>query len=171
MTAAYATWNFAGKPGVKDLSGLVCYRRRRQFAELPTAAEARGRSAGHRHRLAVADLLQLGLPLGFRGVQRARFDDGGGASPTGARSCRVCPFPNSPKPPVPATNVGQYGYSVNVGTSPEFLALVQSHIGQPATSGDPAVGRTAAWAVRAGQPKSSPRRTVSTEPLGITRAD
>ena len=45
--------------------------------------------------------------------------------------------PNSLKPPVPATNVGQYGYSVNVGTSPEFLALVQSHIGQLATSGDP----------------------------------
>ena len=41
------------------------------------------------------------------------------------------------KPPVPATNAGQYGYAVDETTSPANLALVQSHIGQLAASGDP----------------------------------
>ena len=38
---------------------------------------------------------------------------------------------------MPATNAGQYGYAVDASTSPSNLALVQSHIGHLAKSGDP----------------------------------
>ena len=38
---------------------------------------------------------------------------------------------------MPATNAGQYGFAVDSDTSPANLALVQSHIGKLAASGDP----------------------------------
>ncbi len=38
-------------------------------------------------------------------------------------------LPEDIVPPVPATNQGQYGYALNVGTSPESLAAAQAHLG------------------------------------------
>lgn len=137
MTAAYATWNFAGKPGVKDLSGLVYIDGGGSSRELPTAAEARAGRQDIDTGSPWLDLLQLGLPWAS-GVFNALGSTMAVEQPNRRSQLQGLPLvPNSLKPPVPATNVGQYGYSVNVGTSPEFLALVQSHIGQLATSGDP----------------------------------
>ncbi len=39
-------------------------------------------------------------------------------------------LPAQLKPPVPATNLGQYGYALNVGTSPASLAAAQAHLGK-----------------------------------------
>lgn len=38
---------------------------------------------------------------------------------------------------MPPTNAGQYGYALDVDTSPEYLALVRMHLGELAASGDP----------------------------------
>jgi hypothetical protein len=46
-------------------------------------------------------------------------------------------LPANLKPPVPATNVGSYGYALDTATSPPALAAAQAHLGQLATSGDP----------------------------------
>ncbi len=38
-------------------------------------------------------------------------------------------LPKDIVPPEPATNVGQYGFALNVGTSPASLAAAQAHLG------------------------------------------
>lgn len=137
MTAAYATWNFGGKPGVKDLAGLVYIDGGGASRELPTAEEARADRRTIDTGSPWLDLLQLGLPWAS-GVFNALGSTTAVQEPNRRSLLQPLPLvPGSLKPPVPATNVAQYGYSVNVGTSPEFLALVQSHVGRLASSGDP----------------------------------
>ena len=46
-------------------------------------------------------------------------------------------LPGNLKPPVPATNLAQYGYALDTQTSPSSLALAQGHIGSLAPSGSP----------------------------------
>src|SRR5205823_2643302 len=41
------------------------------------------------------------------------------------------------KPPVRVTNLAQYGYALDVKTSPRSLRLAQAHLGRLATSGSP----------------------------------
>jgi hypothetical protein len=40
-------------------------------------------------------------------------------------------------PPIPVTNIGQYGYALDTETSPPNLAAAQAHLGHLAASGDP----------------------------------
>jgi hypothetical protein len=46
-------------------------------------------------------------------------------------------LPANLKPPVAPTNEGQYGYALDVKTSPMGLRAAQAHLGQLADSGDP----------------------------------
>jgi hypothetical protein len=46
-------------------------------------------------------------------------------------------LPANLKPPVRASNAGQYGYALDTGTSPAPLAAAQAHLGRLATSGEP----------------------------------
>src|SRR5262249_40755869 len=46
-------------------------------------------------------------------------------------------LPPNLKAPVPVTNLGQYGYALDVKTSPPTLRAAQAHLGQLAASGDP----------------------------------
>jgi hypothetical protein len=39
-------------------------------------------------------------------------------------------LPSYLKPPVPVTNLGQYGFALNVGTSPSSLIAAQAHLGK-----------------------------------------
>src|SRR6185295_15481027 len=41
------------------------------------------------------------------------------------------------KPPIPVTNLAQYGYALDTETSPPNLAAAQAHLGKLAASGDP----------------------------------
>lgn len=137
ITTAYATWNFAGKPGVRDLSGLVFIDGGGSSRELPTAAEARADLAELDAGSPWSDLLGLGLPW-VTGIFNVLGSTTAVTEPD--RPSALQPFPLVPdalKAPVPATNLGQYGYSVDNDTSPQFLALVHSHIGNLATSGEP----------------------------------
>ena len=117
ITTAYATWDFNGKAGADGLSGLVFIdggsARRRC-----TAAAARSRSQKPADELAVADLRR----------HRRRRTRACSDSPARSARCRTRtrrrsarPFPLLPanlKPPIPVTNAGQYGYALNVETSP-----------------------------------------------------
>jgi len=90
ITTAYATWDFNGKAGARDLDGLVF------------------------------------------------IDGAGGGRDAAERPGKESPLiPAELKPPVPSTNLAQYGYAVDSDTGPESLRLVQSHIGQLADSGEP----------------------------------
>ena len=137
ITTAYATWNFAGKPGVKGLSGLVFIDGGGASRELPTSAEARADLAELDAGSPWSDLLGLGLPW-VTGIFNAVGSTTAVTEPDRLSALQSFPLvPGALKAPVPATNLGQYGYSVDSDTSPEFLALVHSHIGNLATSGEP----------------------------------
>ncbi len=135
ITTAYATWDFHGKPGANGLSGLV-YIDGGSSPQAITSAVATQR---------LQDLQKSSPWLAFGGIS-APF--AGLFNATGAVGAIIDPnspslgqsFPLLPpdlKPPVPATNLAQYGYALDVKTSPPSLAAAQAHLGQLAASGDP----------------------------------
>jgi pimeloyl-ACP methyl ester carboxylesterase len=135
ITSAYATWDFNGKAGADGLSGLVFIDG--GSGPTPVTPEAARQSL---------DSLAAGSPwLSFGGIA-APF--AGLFNSTGALGVKTDPngaslgqqftlLPDNLKPPVPVTNAGQYGYALDVGTSPPALAAAQAHLGQLAASGDP----------------------------------
>jgi hypothetical protein len=135
ITTAYATWDFGGRAGAKGLAGLV-YDDGGSSPTPVTAAQARQSLQS----------LQSGSPwLAFGGIS-APF--AGLFNSTGSLGAIIDPnspslgqaFPLLPanlKPPVPVTNLAQYGYALDTQTSPAPLAAAQAHIGHLAASGDP----------------------------------
>jgi pimeloyl-ACP methyl ester carboxylesterase len=129
VVTAYATWNFDGAPGAERLAGLVYI-------------DGGSNPAGETAENATAALQKLQNPtsspwLAFGGIA-APF--AGIFMATGANSALIDPdspslgqssglLPANIVPPVPATNLGQYGYALNVGTSPPSLAAAQGHLG------------------------------------------
>src|SRR5208283_3592196 len=49
-------------------------------------------------------------------------------------------LPKDIVPPVPVTNVGQYGYALNVATSPPSLVAAQAHLGAGLSAAGPPYG-------------------------------
>ncbi|HWV84453.1 MAG TPA: hypothetical protein VNZ62_03330 [Capillimicrobium sp.] len=134
---AYATWDFGGRPGAEDLTGLVFIDggSRPGSAVTPEAAQA------SLDALATGspflDLTGLGLPWSagvFNAVgSNSALMDPKGPAILGAWSL----LPADLRTPVPATAEASYGYALDVRTGPRNLALVQAHIGHLADSGDP----------------------------------
>jgi pimeloyl-ACP methyl ester carboxylesterase len=129
VVTAYATWDFGGRAGADGLSGLVY--------------DDGGSGPAESASTARAALAQLDAPiatpwLAFGGIT-APF--AGLLTDTGAMSVLQAPnapslgqqFPLLPadlKPSVFATNEAQYGYALNVGTSPMSLIAAQAHLGR-----------------------------------------
>ena len=142
ITTAYATWDFNGKPGAKGLSGLVFIdgagANSSTTRPLPTAEEAQA-NVDELEDPATSPFITLVPPFPWiAGVfnatgSTAAIEEPDELSIFGSWALA----PANLTPPVPATNAGQYGYAVDATTSPESLALVQSHIGKLAASGDP----------------------------------
>jgi pimeloyl-ACP methyl ester carboxylesterase len=135
ITAAYATWDFAGKPGARGLSGLV-------FIDGGSSPQPITRKDA---RKSLADL-KAGSPwLSFGGIPAPYT---GLFNSTGSLSVKLAPdepsdgqpsglLPANLVPPLPATNAGQYGYALDTETSPASLRAAQAHLGHLAASGDP----------------------------------
>lgn len=135
ITTAYATWDFGGQPGAKGLSGLVFIDG--GSSPTPVTPDQARQSL---------QTLESGSPwLSFGGIV-APF--AGLFNATGATGVLIDPnapslgqafrlLPANLKPPVPATNLGQYGYALDTETSPPALAAAQAHLGRLAASGDP----------------------------------
>jgi hypothetical protein len=135
VVTAYATWNFAGKPGADELAGLV-YDDGGSSATPVTAA-----AAG-------AELTTLGAStpwLSFSGVPAPLL---GLFSAVGSTAALLAPnqaslsqsFPLTPgvlKPPEAATNLATFGYDTDVKTS-KLVFAAQAHVGQLNTSVSPA---------------------------------
>lgn len=133
VVTAYATWDFAGNPGADGLSGLVYD----DGGSGPTPISA---------QTAEEDLRKLdkGSPwLAFGGIGSPYL---GLFSTLGAMTTVQAPeeaslaesFPLLPaelKPtgedgqPIPVTNEAEFGYGVNVGSSPPSLIAAQVHAG------------------------------------------
>src|SRR3954447_204049 len=135
ITTAYATWDFHGQPGAKGLSGLVFI----DGASSPTPITRPQAEQSLQDLLAGSPWLSFGgIPAPFAGL----FSSGGAAAALIAPNAPSLgqAFPGLPadlKPPVPATNLAQFGYALDTQTSPPALAAAQAHLGHLAASGSP----------------------------------
>ena len=140
VVTAYATWDFGGHAGADALAGLVYIDGGSNPAPMSPAQ-------------ATQDLQALEAPaaspwLSFGGIV-APF--AGLFNATGSATALLAPakpslgqtsglLPTDIVPPVPVTNLGQYGYALNVATSPPSLAAAQAHLGQGMSTSGPLHG-------------------------------
>ncbi len=128
VVTAYATWDFNGRAGADDLAGLL-YIDGGSFTPL-SAAAAQGK---------LTTLNATSSPwLAFGGISAPYA---GIFVATGSTAALIGPHQRSaaqtsgllPKalvPSEPVTNLGQFGFALNVGTSPEELGAAQAHLGK-----------------------------------------
>jgi pimeloyl-ACP methyl ester carboxylesterase len=135
ITTAYATWDFNGKPGAKDLSGLVYIDGGSN--PVPVSAEQAAQSLRNL-RNSTPWLAFGGIPAPFLGLFTATGSTSAVIDPGGVSLAQSFPLlPANLKPPVRVTNEAQFGYGVDTQTSPQSLIAAQVHCGQLAASGDP----------------------------------
>jgi len=135
ITAAYATWDFNGKAGAKGLAGLVFI----DGGSGPTPVTADSASAALLSLDTGTPWLTFGgIPAPFAGLFNATGSTGALLDPDAPSIGQQFPLlPADLKPPIPVTNLAQYGYALDTETSPPALAAAQAHLGHLAASGDP----------------------------------
>ncbi|MGH2857931.1 MAG: hypothetical protein ACRDMJ_10665 [Solirubrobacteraceae bacterium] len=141
VVTAYATWDFGGRPGADGLAGLVYIDGGSFGTETPGAA----RAALAKLDAASASpwLVFGGIPAPFAGLYNATGSEAALIDPNGASLGQSSGLLGGLglSPPVPVTNLGQYGYALNVGTSPAALIAAQAHLGRGLErSGSPPYG-------------------------------
>jgi pimeloyl-ACP methyl ester carboxylesterase len=135
ITVAYATWDFDGTPGFEDLAGIGLIDGGSRPVE--DAAEVEAQLAELEAGQPFNDLLGLGAPWA-PGVFNALGSTGVLLEPDEPSISYEFPLlPEVLKPPVRPTNEGQYGYALDVDTSPDNLALVHLSMGSLAEEGRP----------------------------------
>src|ERR1700689_5436649 len=158
VVTAYATWDFNGKPGADQLAGLVYIDG--ASSPTPQALSASGAPTTMTATQATQELQALDAPsvspwLSFGGIT-APF--AGLFEATGSSAALL--DPNAPSlgqasgllpadivPPVRVSNIGQYGYALNVATSPPALEAAQAHLGAGVSSTGPIHGWNGAGAL------------------------
>ena len=151
VVTAYATWNFNGKPGADQLAGLVYIdgaSRPTPEALDPSGAPAPMTAAQATQELQALDVPSVSPWLSFGGIAAPYA---GLFNATGSAATLF--DPNAPSlgqasgllpadivPPVRVSNVGQYGYALNVATSPASLEAAQAHLGMGVSSKGPIHG-------------------------------
>jgi hypothetical protein len=135
---AYAAWDFAGRPGYRDLDGLVLIdggllgsfasadleRARRELAEIRSGD-------------VFLDLLGVGLPE-INGIFAQVGALWAYRRPDEPSVLQEYPLlPDFLKPPMPVTNQAQFGFAFDASSSPDALALIHVRAGRLADSGDP----------------------------------
>ena len=147
VVTAYATWDFNGRAGAKGLAGLVYI----DGGSDPTPVSA----AQATQKLQALDAGGASPWLNFGGIgapYAGLFVASGSASalldpnaPSLGQTSGL--LPPSIVPPVRASNVGQFGYALNVGTSPSNLAAAQAHLGTGLSASGPVHGWNGAGAL------------------------
>jgi pimeloyl-ACP methyl ester carboxylesterase len=135
VVTAYATWNFAGKPGADELAGLV-YDDGGSSAAPVTASAARTELK----TLAASTpwLAFSGVPAPLLGVFSALGSTAALVAPNEPSLSQSFPLtPSVLKPPEAATNLATFGYDTDVKTS-KLVFAAQAHVGQLNTSVSPA---------------------------------
>ena len=138
MAAIYATWDFGGRPGARDVDGLVLIDGGAlgTFDDTDSVEDVRER-AGEIREKPFADAVGLGLPWAqgiFAGI--------GGLYAHRAPAERS-PFVDDPllpktfKPDFQVTNRALLGYAFDASTSPKSLGFIHLRAGGLAPSGDP----------------------------------
>lgn len=137
ITVAYATWDFDGHAGAEDLAGLALIDGGSGAGQAPSPDEARADLDQLATESPFNDIVGLGLPWAS-GVFNALGSEAALLAPDEPSIGWQSPLiPANLKPPMQPTNVAQYGYALDLKTSPDGLELVQMHIGRLADSGEP----------------------------------
>jgi hypothetical protein len=135
---AYAAWDFGGRPGYRDLDGLVLIDGG-LLGSFASADLARAKSelADIRTGKVFLDLLGTGLPE-INGIF-AQVGALWAYKRPDERSVlqQYPPLPAFLKPSFPVTNEAQFGYAFDESTSPPALSLIHIRAGRLADSGDP----------------------------------
>jgi hypothetical protein len=136
ITTAYASWDFGGRAGARDLAGLV-------FIDGGSSSTPVDAEQARAQRDAIAtgspfnDLVGLGVPWAA-GVFAAVGSTLALKAPEARSTFQDFALaPAALKPPVSVTNAAQFGYALDTETGPANLALVQAHLGGLAATGDP----------------------------------
>ncbi len=138
LSAAYAAWDFNGKPGYEEIDGLVLIDGGLLGSfDAYDLAQAQQAMADLQTSNPFLDLIGQGLP-----EAAGLFGEVGGIyallEPTARSTIQDYPLlPDALRPPVPATNQGLFGYAFDRDTSPDFLSIIHVNGGQLASSGDP----------------------------------
>jgi len=135
ITTAYATWDFNGKAGVDDLSGLVYI----DGGSNPAPVSPEEASFSLEGLAGGSPWLSFGgIPAPLAGVFASL---GGTATIVDPDSSSIAQnwsvFPANLKAPVQVTNEAQFGYALDAETSPMSLRAAQVNGGRLAESGDP----------------------------------
>jgi pimeloyl-ACP methyl ester carboxylesterase len=137
VVTAYASWNFHGHAGADELAGLV-YIDGGSPPPVPAHTAAAGlRKLDGAGRSPWLSFGGIGAP--YAGLFEATGSTAALIDPNATNLAQASGLlPADLVPPVPVTNLGQYGYALNVKTSPMALAAAQAHLGQGvATTGHP----------------------------------
>lgn len=147
VVTAYATWDFGGHPGAKGLAGLV-YIDGGSDATPVSAADASGELQTLASAATSPWLAFGGITAPFAGLYNATGSAAALLDPNSPSLGQTSGLlPSSIVPPVPASNVGQYGYALNVGTSPSTLLAAQAHLGTGLAANGPVHGWNGAGAL------------------------
>jgi hypothetical protein len=135
---AYAAWDFGGRPGYRDLDGLVLIDGGLlgSFAS-SGLARAKRELADIRGGNVFLDLLGTGLPEinGIFAQVGALWAYRRPDEPSVLQD--YPPLPPILKPPMEVTNEAHFGFAFDESTSPAALGLIHIRAGRLATSGDP----------------------------------
>jgi pimeloyl-ACP methyl ester carboxylesterase len=135
VVTAYATWDFHGRAGARDLAGLVYI----DGGSSPARVSAQQATTSLQNLQKVSPWLSFGgIQAPFAGIYNATGSTGALIDPNGRSLGQAFPLlPADLKPPVPVTNLAQYGYALDTKTSPAPLIAAQAHLGQLAATGSP----------------------------------
>jgi pimeloyl-ACP methyl ester carboxylesterase len=146
VTTAYATWNFGGRPGADQLAGLI-YIDGGSFGQAESASAARTALKGLNASATGPWQSFGGITAPFAGIFNASGSTAALIDPNsrslGQSSGLLDGFGLTPS--VPVTNLGEYGFALNVGSSPTGLVAAQAHLGRGITS----TGSVRGWDGRA----------------------
>lgn len=142
LAVAYAAWDFNGRPGYKDIEGMVAIDGGLlgSFDTQDSLAETQQQMASLSTGNPFADLLGIGIPE-MTGIFAEVGGIYAGLAPNSPATA-IQNFPLLPpqfKPPYPVTNAGLFGYAFDRDTSPANLALIHMNGGTlaPPEFGDP----------------------------------
>ena len=137
IATAYTTWDFNGRPGGRDLSGLVLI----DGASSPTPVTPEQATTSLNNLQSSSPWLSFGgIPAPYAGLFGMVGSALTKADPSGRAVLEGWPgLPSYLRPPggIVPTNEGGFGYATDAATSPSSLRAAQVHSGHLAASGDP----------------------------------
>jgi pimeloyl-ACP methyl ester carboxylesterase len=135
IATAYATWDFGGRAGGEDLSGLVLI----DGGSGPSTLTAEQAAQALQNLQTSSPLLVFGgIPSPFTGLFNIVGAGLAKLAPDAPSLLQDWPLlPSFLNAPVKVTNEAGYGFALDTESSPPNLAAVQMHAGRLAAGGDP----------------------------------